>query len=46
MYMMVHWTLHGFVCASWLGEVNVSFVVAVGAIASALEYRRVCVEFV
>ena len=31
---------------SWAGEANVSFVVVDGASASALGYRRVCVEVV
>ncbi len=46
---MVHWTRRGFVCASWVvgylaGEINVSFAVSVGVIASKLRDRRFCVK--
>jgi hypothetical protein len=48
-YTMVYWTLRDFVCASWVVRwrgINVSFVLVVGASASALGDRRVCVEVV
>jgi hypothetical protein len=47
---MIYWSLRGFVCASWelggsLAGLNVSFVVMLGASASALrDNRRVSVE--
>ncbi len=46
MYTMVYWTLRGYVCTSWVvlwRGINVSLVVVVGASASALRDRRVCV---
>jgi hypothetical protein len=55
-FLAVYWTLRGLLDVAWFcvcklgdslaGEMNVRFVVLVGASASALGDRRVCVEVV